>query len=233
MVIVKKFINGSIAVKCAFCEGSGIFPDTPSTEDNFETNPCDVCDGSGFNIFFTDEEFIVPCKCCDEEGKASDESGYFIGNHCPVCYGKGYQDVSNKTVQPFVQQLWMLINPRIVKVSRKRFDDGHYADSVEAALKEINSVTKKIVKDKIKKEYDGASLMERALSLNDPIIVLDDLTIDDGKNVQKGFMQIFSGAMTGIRNPKAHSNMSIDQEQAIHYLFLASILMNKIENSQK
>lgn len=231
MEIVKKFSNGSVAVKCAFCEGSGNFPETPFTEDNFETNPCDVCEGSGFNIFLTDEGFIVPCKCCNEEGKSYDESGYFVGNHCPVCNGRGYQNVSNKVMADFDEQFWSLINTRIVDVSKKRFDSGHYADSIEASLKEINSVIKKIVLNKINKEYDGASLMEKALSLNDPIIVLDDLSIEDGKNVQKGFMQIFSGAMTGIRNPKAHSNININKEQAIHYLFLASILMNKIDNS--
>jgi len=42
--------------------------------------------------------------------------------------------------------------------------------------------------------------------------------------MQKGYMQIFSGAMTGIRNPKAHSNVIVDEKRAIHHLHLASLL---------
>jgi hypothetical protein len=42
-------------------------------------------------------------------------------------------------------------------------------------------------------------------------------------------MQIFAGAMTGIRNPKAHANIIIDSNRAIHFLFLASLLMYVID----
>ncbi|MBA7577516.1 hypothetical protein ES708_19369 [subsurface metagenome] len=45
-------------------------------------------------------------------------------------------------------------------------------------------------------------------------------------------MQIFSGAMTGIRNPKAHENITIDSQRAIHFLFLASLLMFKIDEKK-
>jgi len=42
-------------------------------------------------------------------------------------------------------------------------------------------------------------------------------------------MQIFAGAMTGIRNPKAHANIVIDRNRAIHLLFLASLLFFKLD----
>src|SRR5206468_1502539 len=38
--------------------------------------------------------------------------------------------------------LWDFIHPTINKVSRSRFESAHYADSVEAAFKEINSIIK-------------------------------------------------------------------------------------------
>jgi len=41
--------------------------------------------------------------------------------------------------------------------------------------------------------------------------------------------RIARGAMTGIRNPKAHENITIDSRRAIHFLFLASLLMFKID----
>jgi uncharacterized protein (TIGR02391 family) len=73
-------------------------------------------------------------------------------------------------------------------------------------------------------EFDGADLMPRAFSPNDPVIRLADLSNKDGQDIQKGYMQIFAGSMTGIRNPKAHSNVIIDARRAIHLLHLASLL---------
>lgn len=127
---------------------------------------------------------------------------------------------------------WDLLHPKIVEVSKSRFETKHFADSVEAAFKEINNTVKLIVKQKIGKEYDGADLMNRAFSEQNPIIVLDDLSTETGKNIQKGYMQIFSGSMTGIRNPKAHDNITIDSQRAIHFLFLASLLMFKIDEKE-
>jgi uncharacterized protein (TIGR02391 family) len=127
---------------------------------------------------------------------------------------------------------WQLCHPTITKVSKKKFEDGHYADSVETAFKEINSQIKLIVKSKTGNEYDGSDLMNHAFSINNPLIVLDDLLTEDGQNIQKGFMQIFAGSMTGIRNPKAHSIITISPERAIHFLILASLLLSKLDESR-
>ena len=75
--------------------------------------------------------------------------------------------------------------------------------------------------------------MNRVFSVKDPIIELDDLTNESGVNVQKGYMQMFAGAMTGIRNPKAHANVVITKEEAINSLFFASLLMEKIDKARK
>jgi hypothetical protein len=42
-------------------------------------------------------------------------------------------------------------------------------------------------------------------------------------------MEIFSGAMIGIRNPKAHGNIHITEKRAKHFIYLASLLMYKID----
>jgi uncharacterized protein (TIGR02391 family) len=137
------------------------------------------------------------------------------------------------TAMPIIQDepsFWELIHPRIIGVSRSRFESKHYADSVEAAFKEINTVVASIVRKKTGEELDGAALMNRAFSLRNAVICLADLSTESGKNIQLGFMQIFFGSMTGIRNPKAHGNLTIDDKRAIHFLFLASLLMNKIDD---
>jgi len=128
----------------------------------------------------------------------------------------------------FEDSFWSLLHERVVKTAKGRFDAGHYADSVEAALKELNSAMKALVKKATGKELDGADLMHHALSPKNPIIVLDDLSTESGRNQQTGYMEIFAGAMTGIRNPKAHENLTITKERAIHHLFLASLLFNRL-----
>ena len=42
-------------------------------------------------------------------------------------------------------------------------------------------------------------------------------------------MQIMTGAMIGIRNPKAHGNLSPAGSKALHLICLASLLMHKID----
>ena len=44
-------------------------------------------------------------------------------------------------------------------------------------------------------------------------------------------MQIFAGAMQGIRNPKAHENLYIQKDAAIKRLILASLLMDKVDEA--
>jgi uncharacterized protein (TIGR02391 family) len=74
--------------------------------------------------------------------------------------------------------------------------------------------------------------MRTAFSLNNPVIVFDDLSTDTGKNIQQGYMEIFAGAMIGIRNPKAHGNIEITENRAKHFIYLASLLMQKIYESR-
>ena len=80
---------------------------------------------------------------------------------------------------------------------------------------------------------DGADLMYKVFSANDPMLEFESREDESGENVQKGYMQIFAGAMTGIRNPKAHENLTISKEDAIHKIFLASLLMNKVEQAEE
>jgi len=124
---------------------------------------------------------------------------------------------------------WDILHPDIVDIAKPRYENGQFADSVEAALKEINTRVKNIVKQSTGSEYDGADLMNKAFSANSPILILDDLETEDGKSIQKGYMQIFAGSMTGIRNPKAHSNIILEKNDAIHLLHLASLLLTKVE----
>ena len=74
--------------------------------------------------------------------------------------------------------------------------------------------------------------MNRAFSLSNPVLELADLTTQSGRDEQKGYMRLSAGAMTGIRNPKAHANVFIDDNRAIHLLFVASLLRSKLDEAR-
>ena len=71
--------------------------------------------------------------------------------------------------------------------------------------------------------------MQTAFSPNKPLIVLADLSTQTGKDMQRGYMDLFAGAMAAIRNPKAHGNVTITPDRALHLLFLASTLWYTLE----
>jgi uncharacterized protein (TIGR02391 family) len=135
------------------------------------------------------------------------------------------RNLIKETANPPELDFWSMIHESIIKVAKDKFEDGYPADAVESSFKEINARVKDILRNKKGKELDGASLMNNAFSEKSPVIVLADLSTETGRNIQKGFMQIFAGAMTGIRNPHAHENIPISRERATHFIFLASLLM--------
>lgn len=126
--------------------------------------------------------------------------------------------------------IWALIHPQIAEVSKKRMNDGYYADAVEAACKVINSRVRDIVLDQTGEEQDGASLMRKAFSPGNPIIRIANVENKSGHDTQQGYMDIFAGVMTGIRNPKAHDNETITKEDALRKLIMISLLMFKIDS---
>jgi uncharacterized protein (TIGR02391 family) len=127
--------------------------------------------------------------------------------------------------------IWMYIHPQIAAVSQGKFSDGYYADAVESAFKEINTRVKRLYKSKTGEERDGSDLMRKAFSSNAPVLIFESQNTQSGKNIQNGYMDMFAGAMTGIRNPKAHENMTITECQAVQRLMFASLLMTKIDEA--
>jgi uncharacterized protein (TIGR02391 family) len=111
--------------------------------------------------------------------------------------------------------LWLLLHPRVVELAKPRFESGHYADAVESAFKELNAMVKELYIKSGGDELDGVSLMRKAFTPGKPAIRLDDLSTETGRNIQQGYMDLFAGSMSGIRNPKAHGNLNITPERDV------------------
>jgi uncharacterized protein (TIGR02391 family) len=131
--------------------------------------------------------------------------------------------------EPHQDWIWRLMHDSVRAAARDRFDHAHYADAVEAAFKMLNNEVKKIARSRGGPEMDGATLMHTAFSPKNPLIVLADLSTQSGRDMQQGYMELFAGSMSAIRNPKAHDDVTITQERALHLLFLASTLWSTLE----
>ena len=127
---------------------------------------------------------------------------------------------------------WPLLHPTVVALGKSRMDSGHFADAVEACLKELNNVVKLKHQQATGRELDGVDLMRQAFKIDTPTVVVAPLVDDTARNMQRGYMDLFAGAMAGVRNPKAHGNIEITRERAIHFLFLASLLFFTLDQSQ-
>lgn len=127
------------------------------------------------------------------------------------------------------QWFWEFVHPRIRTLARPRFEAGFFGDAVEASFKEVNDAVKRLMRETTGNELDGAALMRTAFSPKNPILRLTPLETETDCNVQEGYMQIFAGAMTGVRNPQAHGNLDPDSTSALHLICLASLLLRKLD----
>lgn len=128
---------------------------------------------------------------------------------------------------------WTLVHPEIKRVSKKLYIDGSYANAACDAFIEINDRVKKLFQ-KIRpgeKVPDGDAAMKTVFSANSPLIKFCDCDTDSGANIQKGFMEMLAGAMSALRNPKAHANIEIEKDDAMQRLIFASMLMYKIDEA--
>ena len=74
--------------------------------------------------------------------------------------------------------------------------------------------------------------MTKAFSPQNPIIMVEEnLDTQTNRDTQKGYMMLFSGAISAIRNPKAHENLKIGKTDAMRKLMFASMLMHKLDES--
>lgn len=126
------------------------------------------------------------------------------------------------------QTFWSLIHPEIAAEARARFEAAHFADAVEAALK----IVAQKVRDRTGITLDGSELMHTAFTPKRPLLIFKDPIPATQKAMQQGYMEMFAGAMTGVRNPKAHGIVMLDQRRAIHFLFVASLLADKVDEAE-
>lgn len=119
------------------------------------------------------------------------------------------------------------IHPDLPAKVRQLFDDGHWEQSVFEAFKYIENEVKRLSSIRGK---SGFALMMEAFNENEAKIKLNALKTESELDEQKGFKFIFSGATTGIRNPRGHEvDIRDTPDEALDYLSLASLLLRRLD----
>lgn len=119
------------------------------------------------------------------------------------------------------------------KTVEKLYRDGHHARAVEEAYKFVDNLVKQTAKPS-DASLTGSKLMTSVFNGNTPILKINAGESASERDEQIGYMQIFSGCMTGIRNPRAHECDWEDSEQrALQLLVWANHLVERIRLSEK
>lgn len=166
-----------------------------------------------------------------------DRNGYVLQNLYHSILGTYAMLIAKakKSNKDILNDIWQIMHPEIIRISKSRFESGFYADAVVSAFKEINVKVRELYKQKSGQDKDGSNLMLNAFALNNgnPILKFESSSEFSDNDIQEGYMHMFAGAMKAIRNPKSHENETINKEDALRKLAFASMLMYKLDNVEK
>lgn len=123
----------------------------------------------------------------------------------------------------------MELHPAIAKAASELFLDGHYSNAVEDAVKALNNV----VRLNSGVNNDGVALMQQVFSPNKSVLKFNLLNDESDRNEQKGFMNLFKGAVAGLRNPRAHKIIQDDPERAREFIRFISLLSKLADEAEK
>jgi uncharacterized protein (TIGR02391 family) len=121
------------------------------------------------------------------------------------------------------------LHREIALAASQLYKDGDYANAIEDAVKALNG----LVRLRSGLDVDGVTLMQRAFSPNNPILKFNDLTDQSDRDEQLGFMNLFSGAVSGLRNPRAHGFIHDDPERALEFIAFVSLLAKLLDGAKK
>lgn len=144
--------------------------------------------------------------------------------------GIEHADISSKSTGLSADTFDLLITDSDLKSKMKKlFLDGHHARAVEEAYKYLDNLVLRLSKQQ---NMTGSSLMKKVFSQKDPVLKLNEGISASEQNEQLGYMEIFSGVMTGIRNPRAHdSDWEDTEDRAFQLLVLANHLICKVRSA--
>lgn len=117
------------------------------------------------------------------------------------------------------------LHPVVQRTAGELFQNGHYR---QAILDTYIALVEAIKVKSGKYDLDNTPLMQSVFSIKNPII-----SVSNDPDEQLGFMWLYSGAVMGIRNPKAHRLIDQnDPQRTLEWLSFASVLLRVLDDSK-
>lgn len=133
--------------------------------------------------------------------------------------------VPSGTTSPTISKL----HPRVVAVSERLLQDGHYSQAIFEAFKALEEYVRD--KTSIHDKY-GTTLMAHVFKENNPILKVRHSHPQTASEEQEGLKLIFMGAMLAIKNPKSHRTIRLRKKsRALLYLAFASLLFELVNDA--
>jgi uncharacterized protein (TIGR02391 family) len=121
------------------------------------------------------------------------------------------------------------LHPEIARAATDLYRNGHCANAIEDAVKALND----LVRLRSGENQDGTKLMEYVFAPQDPLLAFNGLADESDRDEQKGYMMMFSGAVAGLRNPRAHKIIEDDPERALEFIAYLSLLAKLLDGATK
>jgi uncharacterized protein (TIGR02391 family) len=120
------------------------------------------------------------------------------------------------------------IHPEVLKYCRTELLQDNYFHAVFEATKGLAQR----IRDLSGVEADGAALVDRAFSIDHPILAINSLQRETERSEHKGFAALLKGCFAAVRNPLAHEPKILweGEDDAADYLSLISLLHRKLDS---
>lgn len=119
------------------------------------------------------------------------------------------------------------IHAEVLKYCRSELMQDNYFHAVFEATKGLAQR----VRDMTGEHADGAALVDRVFSVEQPMLAMSTLRSETEKSEHKGFAALLKGCFAAVRNPLAHEPKILWQgeDDAADYLSLVSLLHRKLD----
>ena len=124
------------------------------------------------------------------------------------------------------------VHPEVLKFCKSELVENNYFHAVFEAVKSVADKIRSLSGE----TKDGSGLVDAVFSVNDPILIINDLRTETEKSEQKGFANLLKGFFGMFRNTVAHEpkiKWKIEEYDALNVMTLASLFHRRLDNSTK
>lgn len=120
------------------------------------------------------------------------------------------------------------LHAEVLKYCRAELMQENYFHAVFEASKGLAQT----IRDKSGVQLDGAALVDRVFSVDQPLLAFNTLRTETEKSEHKGFATLLKGCFAAVRNPLAHQPKILweGEDDAADYLSLISLLHRKLDD---